>query len=327
MAHEFVVKADGAAISLAATDAVSVSGDTISLTLAAPVPAGQTVTVSYAPGDFPVVAAFTDQPAANLMAAPAVTAVAVASDPGNDDTYGMNDVISIRVTFSEAVDVNSSPRIKIKMDPNYGEKWAAYQGGSGTASLTFTHTVVEPNISTQGIAVLANTLELNGGDIESAASDTDADLSHDGLGHDSEHKVDWRPPTPAVDAVSIVSDPGDDDTYGLDDVIQIRVTFDEAVDVTGTPRLKIDMDPAEWGEKWASYQSGSGTAILTFTHTVVEPNISTQGIAVLENSLELNGGDIESAASDTDADLFHAGLGHDSEHKVDWEQSGNSEGS
>ena len=326
-AGEFVVKADGSAISLAGTGAVSVSGDTISLTLAAPVPAGQTVTVSYAPGDFPVVAAFTDQPAANLMAAPAVTAVAVASDPGNDDTYGMNDVISIRVTFSEVVDVNGSPRIKIKMDPNYGEKWAAYQGGSGTASLTFTHTVVEPNISTQGVAVLANTLELNGGDIESAASDTDADLSHDGLGHDSEHKVDWRSPTPAVHAVSIISDPGDDDTYGLDDVIQIRVTFDEEVDVTGSPRLKIDMDPAGWGEKWAAYEGGSGTATLTFTHTVVEPNISTQGIAVLENSLELNGGDIESAASDTDADLSHAGLGYDSEHKVDWEQSGNSESS
>ena len=46
--------------------------------------------------------------------------------------------------------------------------------------------MVEPNISTQGIAVLANTLALNGGDIESKATDTDADLSHTGLAHDAE---------------------------------------------------------------------------------------------------------------------------------------------
>ena len=38
--------------------------------------------------------------------------------------------------------------------------------------------------------------------------------------------------------------------------------------VTGTPRLKIDMDPAYRGEKWAAYEGGSGTSSLTFAHTV-----------------------------------------------------------
>ena len=59
--------------------------------------------------------------------------------------------------------------------------------------LTFVHEVVEPNLSTQGIAVLANTLELNGGAIKSTATQEDADLSHTGLPHDPAHKVDWRP--------------------------------------------------------------------------------------------------------------------------------------
>ena len=68
--------------------------------------------------------------------------------------------------------------------------WAAYQGGSGGSSLTFTHTVVEPNISTQGIAVLANTLELNSGTILSDG--LAALLAHTGLAHDSNHKVDWQ---------------------------------------------------------------------------------------------------------------------------------------
>ena len=131
---------------------------------------------------------------------------------------------------------------------------------------------------------------------------------------------------PEVTAVRVTSDPGSDDTYALGDVITISVTFDEAVDVTGAPRIAIDMDPAEWGTKQAAYQGGSGTKTLTFTHTVVEPNYSTQGIAVLANSLALNGGDIESKATDTDANLSHDGLAHDSGHKVDWQLSPDSDG-
>ena len=124
-------------------------------------------------------------------------------------------------------------------------------------------------------------------------------------------------PPPAVSGVAVVSDPGEDDTYGLGDVIRIEVTFDAAVDAAGSPRLKIDMDPADWGEKWAAYEGGSGTAGLTFVHEVVEPNISTQGIAVLANTLEANGGSIRSAETAADAELAHAGLGHDPAHKVD----------
>ena len=164
--------------------------------------------------------------------APTVTDVAVTSDAGDDDTYLLGDVIHITLTFSEAVNVTGSPRLKIDMDPaDWGEKPAAYESGDGTARLTFTHTVVEPNYSTQGIAVLENSLELNGGSIKSAASDTDAELSHDGLDHDANHKVDWRrspETTPTVSAVSITSDAGDDDTYLLGETIRVTLTFSEA---------------------------------------------------------------------------------------------------
>ena len=351
-----------------------------------------------------------------------MSAVAVTSDAGSDETYAKDDVVEVTVTVSEAVEVTGSPRLKIDMDPaEWGEKWAAYHSGSGTTSLTFIHTVVEPNKSTQGIAVLENTLELNGGTIQSAATDTDADLTHAGLAHDANHKVDWQqsaPPAnspatgaptitgtarvgetltadtggisdddgldnasfsyqwladdaditgatgntytlagadqgkavrvrvsftddgghgerltsaataaveaaqpPEVTGVAVVSNPGDDATYGLNDVIRITLTFSEAVEVSGAPRLKIDMDPAEWGEKWAGYESGSGTASLVFAHTVVEPNISTQGIAVLADTLELNDGTIRSASAQTDAVLSHTGLAHDGSHQVDWRQS------
>ena len=64
-ASEFEVTADGAAVSLAAADALAVGDSTITLTLAAPVTAGQTVTVSYTPVASPVAAAFAGQAVTN----------------------------------------------------------------------------------------------------------------------------------------------------------------------------------------------------------------------------------------------------------------------
>ena len=52
---------------------------------------------------------------------------------------------------------------------------------------------------------------------------------------------------PSVTGVAVVSNAGDDATYGLGETIEVEVTFDEAVAVdTGgaAPRLKLDMDPA-----------------------------------------------------------------------------------
>ncbi len=261
--------------------------------------------------------------------APRVTGVAVMSNAGADATYGLGERIRIRVGFSGAVTVTGSPGIGIDMDPaEWGEKRAIYESGSGSPTLVFVHEVVEPNLSRQGIAVLADTLALDGGAaIVSTVTDDSALLGHAGLPHDPAHKVDWRlapasasaAGAPAVTGVTVVSDAGSDATYLLGEVIRVRLTFSEAVKVTGTPRVAIDMDPAEWGEKQAAYEGARDTAVLslTFAHEVVEPNLSRQGIAVLANSLELNGGTIRLAGG-ANAALGHSGLGHDSDHKVDW---------
>ena len=124
-----------------------------------------------------------------------------------------------------------------------------------------------------------------------------------------------------VTGVGVWSRPAAGNTYQIGETIVVTVTFGEAVDVSGSPHLAIDMDPAEWGRKEVAYAGGSGTATLVFAHEVVEPNVSTLGIAVLENSLELGGGTIRSVATGTDAALAHEGLDHDPVHKVDWRRS------
>ena len=51
-----------------------------------------------------------------------------------------------------------------------------------------------------------------------------------------------EPAASAVTGVEVVSEADEDDTDGLGEAIRIRLTFSEAVDVTGAPRLKIDMN-------------------------------------------------------------------------------------
>ena len=80
-AAEFTVKVDGAAVSVAGVGEVAQGDTTITLTLASPVEAGQTVTASYAPGDNPIAAAFADQPATNNTAPVCVTALEGATAP------------------------------------------------------------------------------------------------------------------------------------------------------------------------------------------------------------------------------------------------------
>ncbi len=247
-----------------------------------------------------------------------VTGVVVSSDAGGDATYGLDDTIRVRLTFSKAVAVTGAPRVKIDFSSGAGdEKWADYARSVGMRTLEFTYTVAERDASSAGVAVLANTLALNGGTIRSTAG-ADAALSHAGLGHDPAHKVDWqRSPAPTVTGVAISSEAGTDHAYARGETIKVRLTFSEAVAVTGTPRVKLDFGYETEGGKWADYADGDGTTMLEFAYTVARGDTAGTGVAVLANTLALNGGAIRSTTTQTDADRVHAGVDHDSTHTVD----------
>ena len=125
--------------------------------------------------------------------------------------------------------------------------------------------------------------------------------------------MDWRrsaPGIPWVTGVAITSDPGPHGTYSPGETIRVTLTYDQAVNVTGAPRLKIKMAPT-YGEKLAHYSGGGGTTKLVFSYPVAAGNHSTRGVFVLTSTLELNGGTIRStSATPVNAHLRHEGLTH-----------------
>ncbi|AUM11349.1 Ig-like domain-containing protein [Ketobacter alkanivorans] len=81
-------------------------------------------------------------------------------------------------------------------------------------------------------------------------------------------------------------------TYRGGDTVPIQIVFSEAVDVTGTPRIYIDLDGSD---KYVNYTSGTGTTTLQFDYSVVTGDSTSDLGYVSAASLSLNGGTIRSA--------------------------------
>ena len=142
---------------------------------------------------------------------------------------------------------------------------------------------------------------------------------------DSFAQVDTTNPT--VSSLAVTSDPDDDDeahfhsnysslydqgVYGIGDEIQITVTFDESVVVTGSPQLELDVGGTS---KTAGYDSASGGEVL-FSYTVAQGDSDDDGISISANKLTLNGGSIKDSA-DNPANLAHSALAAQPDHEVD----------
>ena len=119
------------------------------------------------------------------------------------------------------------------------------------------------------------------------------------------------PTVPTIESVAVTSDPGEDGGYAIGDEIQVGLTFSEAVTVTGAPQLNLDVGGRT---RTAEYSGGTTTPQLLFTYTVLSGDEDTDGIAVVANSLALNGGAIR--AGSANAALTHGGLQSD-DHRVD----------
>ena len=175
---------------------------------------------------------------------PTVSSVAITSDPGDDSLYRIGDAIEATVRFHQSVVVGQTdsnnpgvPSLNIVVGST--PRMAEYVRQDDNGGLVFSYTVVQVDKDTDGIAIAANSLGRNGSATIRDGEDNDAILDHAAVAANSSHRVDGALPT--VTSVTTSSNPESDSTYGLGEVIEIKVGFSEPVLVSGIPTLIIDI--------------------------------------------------------------------------------------
>ena len=229
---------------------------------------------------------------AGPAAAVRVTSASVTSEPGTNGAWDTGETVEAEVRFSDTVTVtgpqDARPTLGITLDGMRRE--AVYTGGSGTDTLTFSHTVAAGDDGARRARVAANGLSLNGTVI----------------GDDGGREAELGFATaPWVTAVALAPDASGDGAWTSGESIEVHLTFNEAVTVAhGTPTVGVS---AGGGAATLGYASGSGSATLVFSRAVTETDGSLSQIAVTADRLALNGASVVSAASGLAAELAHDG--------------------
>ena len=149
---------------------------------------------------------------------PTISSVSlVSSTGGSDGVYTAGETLTASVDFDEDVIVSGGPQLELDFegtvkladfsyaDPKCEGPFCFFSPGPWAVrgiQLKFDYTVLSGDSDSDGAAVGANAVSLNGGAIKDAAGN-DAELTHDAVADDPGHKVSAVPPPPGnVRAVS-----------------------------------------------------------------------------------------------------------------------------
>lgn len=116
----------------------------------------------------------------------------------------------------------------------------------------------------------------------------------------------------SISTISLTSSSGSDNTYSIGNAINVTITANEAITVTGTPRIPV----LGLSGKYFTYSSGTGTASLVFSYTVALNDSASAGVGVTANTLELNSGTLNDGAGIALV-LTHSAITQSLSHKVD----------
>jgi hypothetical protein len=197
-------------------------------------------------------------------------------------------VISIQVTYTEVVNVNTgggTPSFEVETGTVDGV--ATYVSGTGTNILTFEYTIQTGHNSLD--LNNKNLLSLNGGTIKDAAGNDASTTLLTALAGNKAIVINATNPT--VSSVSATTANG---SYNAGDLLTITVTFNENVEVVGSPQIQLEMGATD---KQATYSTGTGTATLQFTYTIAVGDNNTDLDYTGTNALTLNGGTILKAGN------------------------------
>jgi len=209
---------------------------------------------------------------------PYVTAI---TPPANGN-YVTGNPLDFVLTYSEAVNVTGIPSLALTVGST--SRSATYQSGTGGTQLTFRYIVQSDDLDTDGIAA-SPTLTMTGATIQDGGATNALNV----LSLPSLTGVRVTDNSPRISSFTVTNG-----TYYIGQILTITAVFNQAVTVTGTPRIPVTLNTG--GVVYASYLSGSGTTSLVFTYTVTSGTDDANGI-VITTPLDLNGGTIRNASS------------------------------
>ena len=247
---------------------------------------------------------------------PVVQRVGIDSSPLIGDTYAVGERISVDVSFSEPVRVTGAPQLALTIGAairaiGIDDIWDNREG------FTFRYVVQATDMDADGISIAANALSLNGGTIRDAGgNDAELDLGEFAISNDGDHKVDGSiDRAPVVDGVYFISDTFED-THGVGETVEIHLSFNEPVTVTGTPQLTLDFGDTETRTVDLNHTC-CDSRVFIFIYEVQQGDMDSDGISVAADALSLNGGTIRDAGgNDAELDLGEYAISNDGDHKV-----------
>jgi hypothetical protein len=195
----------------------------------------------------------------------------------NNGTYLIGQNLDFTLVFNKTVNVTGSPQIDLAIEGSNVS--LLYTSGSGSNQLIFRYQVQMHDYDLNGIE-LGQIIKLQGGsinDVNNNAGKLSFDLISLGgvLVNAAEPMiVDTRLPQ--------------NKSYSTSEGLFFDIEFSEAVNITGTPKLAINLNT---GVVYANYFSGSGSKIIKFRYIVNFSEFDNDGIA-LNSPLNNSSGDI-----------------------------------
>ena len=232
-----------------------------------------------------------------------VTSVGFVGSPSGD-YYNAEEEIGIEVTFDEMVTVTGAPTFTLTVGRSARNMTYDTQASSGV-TLRFNYSVVDGDVDADGVSYGSDALR--GGRIESGDPPVAVDRTVTAIARDRGHRVDAK--KPSVVNVRLTSNPGPDRVYGIGDVVEVSVTFDESVTASGEAlALTVGTESRDMSVVGTGQQQ-----TLVFRYTVSLDDEDANGVSVAADALS---GTIQDVAGN-DATLTLPRVTHQSGHAVD----------
>ena len=233
---------------------------------------------------------------------PRIASLGIVSTPGDGKTFGLGEAITVNVEFSEAVFVTGQPTVALSIGAVVRN--AAFHEGSGTDTLVFRYVVQKDDFDPDGVSIGPDAL--TGGSIVDAGKNDALRDSPPALPK-QDAKVDGGGDPGVAGVVDVFIKPPANASYGVGDVIDVEITFNDVVHVVDQPMLTLSIGVAT---RKAAYLTGSGTRVLTFRYTVQQDDYDGDGISIAAGPGSLTGGTIQDDAGNDARRTFRALRAH-----------------